>query len=444
MPSPSEKNAPAPRRPGLLARFCLGALGIAATVLACMVMTARMPKPGSEDVPPISQADETAPQVAATPAPAPAVTPTPAVYAPFGAQYGYGGEALIPQTPLPAATPAASLADDGGALDGGASDSERAVDIGASDGVAPASALADDGGASDGVAPGLVAAALAEGESASQEPETLRKGSKGEAVVRLQQALIGLGYLDGAADGDFGSKTASAVVSFQAVNGLSADGIAGPQTLGKLYGGDALRADEAPPADFLVLVNRDHEMGKDEVPPDLVNIADIVPASLLKVKYKGTQANRTAVEALYKMLQDAADEGVDNWQVSSAYRTYQGQQELVEESVAGFKSRNPSWSRQRCLSATYQTTAPAGTSEHQTGLAFDITVPGVSFSGTEQQKWLHAHCYEYGFIVRYTEEKQKITGFLAESWHIRYVGTQAAAVMTYNNWCLEEYLDAMR
>ena len=68
---------------------------------------------------------------------------------------------------------------------------------------------------------------------------------------------------------------------------------------------------------------------------------------------------------------------------------------------------------------------------------------GVSFSGTEQQKWLHEHCYEYGFIVRFPKDKEKITGFLAESWHFRYVGVEAAQVMTYNNWCLEEYIEKM-
>ena len=58
----------------------------------------------------------------------------------------------------------------------------------------------------------------------------------------------------------------------------------------------------------------------------------------------------------------------------------------MDNSVAEYRSKNPSWSRDRCLSATYQTVAPAGTSEHQSGLAFDITVPGVSFTGTEQQR----------------------------------------------------------
>ena len=158
---------------------------------------------------------------------------------------------------------------------------------------------------------------------------------------------------------------------------------------------------------------------------------------------KGMFANRTAAEALGRMLQDAVDQGIGDWQVSSAYRTYRDQQALVDQSVAKYKKNNPDWSRARCLSATHQTVAPAGTSEHMTGLAFDITVPGVSFSGTEQQKWLHEHCYEYGFIVRFPKDKEKITGFLAESWHFRYVGVEAAQVMTFNNWCLEEYVEKM-
>jgi D-alanyl-D-alanine carboxypeptidase len=143
------------------------------------------------------------------------------------------------------------------------------------------------------------------------------------------------------------------------------------------------------------------------------------------------------------MLEDAVENGIGDWQVSSAYRTNSEQQALVDQSVNNYKKNNPNWSKARCLSATYQTVAPAGTSEHQTGLAFDITVPGVSFTGTQQQKWLHEHCYEYDFIVRFTEDKQSKTGFLAESWHFRYVGIEAAQVITFNNWCLEEYVEIM-
>ena len=85
--------------------------------------------------------------------------------------------------------------------------------------------------------------------------------------------------------------------------------------------------------------------------------------------------------------------------------------------------------------------ADPGASEHHTGLAFDMTVPNTSmFLGTPQCAWLHEHCWEYGFILRYTDEKQQITGFAGEAWHIRYVGTEHSLAMQQSGQCLEEYL----
>ena len=262
-------------------------------------------------------------------------------------------------------------------------------------------------------------------------------------MKQLQQALIDLGYLNDAADGTFGTNTEEAVIRFQAVNGLSADGLAGVKTQELLYSGNALSADQAPKPDFLMLVNRQHKLGKNDAPTDLVTIESVLSADIVKVKYSGTKADRTATEALGRMLSAAIADGLSNFQISSAYRTYSEQQKLVDNSVAKYQKNNPDWSRDRCLSATYNTVAPAGTSEHQTGLAFDITVPNVSFTGTEQQKWLHEHCAKYGFVVRFTADKQKLTGFVAESWHFRYVGVEAAQTMTQNNWCLEEYVEKM-
>ena len=379
-----------------LMRVLLSAGAIVLIVLLCASVNSLLPK-----VEPAEAESTAAPEERAesTPTPEPTITPTPAVYAPFGAQYGHGGANLIPETPTPEPTPAPT--------------------------------------------PTPIASPTPIPEPTAVRYTTLKRGATGPSVVRLQEELIALGYLEGSADGDFGGNTQSAVVQFQAVNGLSADGIAGNQTLTLLYSGDALAASEAPEMDYLVLVNREYKLDKNYAPTDLVEIADVIPSSVLKVKYRGTKANRTATEALGRMLEDAIADGVTNWQVSSAYRKYSDQQALVDQSVAKYKKNNPDWSRDRCLSATYQTVAPAGTSEHMTGLAFDITVPGVSFSGTEQQKWLHEHCYEYGFVVRFTEDKQKLTGFLAESWHFRYVGVEAAQVMTYNNWCLEEYVEKM-
>jgi len=389
------KRQSQPQR-GALLKTLLAAAAVILIVLLCVCVNAVMPKVDPAIYDPTPTPINGTPTPVPTPSPEPTITPTPAIFAPFGAQYGHGGEDLIPETPTPVPTETS----------------------------APA--------------PEITAAPT------QQTARTLKKGMSGEDVRKLQQALIDLGYLHDKADGAFGSNTQNAVVMFQAVNSLSADGLAGAKTQEVLYSGHALSADMAPEMDYLLLVNRENKLDKSYAPLDLVKIEDVIPSSVLKVKYKGTQANRTATEALRRMLEDAIEDGIGNWQVSSAYRGYRDQQALVDQSVNNYKKNNPSWSTDRCLSATYQTVAPAGTSEHMTGLAFDITVPGVSFSGTEQQKWLHEHCYEYGFIVRFTKDKESITGFLAESWHFRYVGTEAAQVMTFNNWCLEEYVEKMR
>ena len=367
-----------------------------AVVLVSALMTTFLQKPNLDAL--ADNAAPAAPEVDPTPTPEPTITPTPAVYAPFGAQYGYGGANLIPETPTPD----------------------------------PVS-----------VTPTPAAAPTDTPEPTKAPTRTLKKNFTGEDVKQLQQALIDLGYLNDAADGTFGTNTEEAVIRFQAVNGLSADGLAGVKTQELLYSGNALSADQAPKPDFLMLVNRQHKLGKNDAPTDLVTIESVLSADIVKVKYSGTKADRTATEALGRMLSAAIADGLSNFQISSAYRTYSEQQKLVDNSVAKYQKNNPDWSRDRCLSATYNTVAPAGTSEHQTGLAFDITVPNVSFTGTAQQKWLHEHCAKYGFVVRFTADKQKLTGFVAESWHFRYVGVEAAQTMTQNNWCLEEYVEKM-
>ncbi len=88
--------------------------------------------------------------------------------------------------------------------------------------------------------------------------------------------------------------------------------------------------------------------------------------------------------------------------------------------------------------------ARPGYSEHQTGLAMDVRVPGGAelsdFTGSAQQQWMAAHAHEYGFIQRYTESNSAETGYTAESWHFRYVGRSIAAAYSasYAN-SLESY-----
>lgn len=283
----------------------------------------------------------------------------------------------------------------------------------------------------------------------SATPAMLSSGSSGDEVKALQSRLQQLGFYSGVLDGDYGKGTRAAVKLFQAQHGLDDDGIAGQKTLEMLYSNDAQPMLVTPtPAAVQVLagsqpllVNRQHPVASDFVPADLVNLSEYCDSSLVKIKYDGTQGVREAADALIRMLEAAKADGVTNWQVSAAYRSYADQQRIFNNKVKSFQNNNPDWSLSRCRSAASVTVADPGASEHHTGLAFDMTVPGTSmFLGTKQCTWLHQHCWEYGFILRYTDEKQQITGFAGEAWHIRYVGTEHSLAMQQSGQCLEEYL----
>ena len=92
--------------------------------------------------------------------------------------------------------------------------------------------------------------------------------------------------------------------------------------------------------------------------------------------------------------------------------------------------------------------AVPGTSEHQTGLALDIVSAGYQLldeaqEDTAEQKWLMEHCWEYGFILRFPEDKTEITGIGYEPWHYRYVGRETAEAIHKSGLCLEEYLQSL-
>ena len=157
----------------------------------------------------------------------------------------------------------------------------------------------------------------------------------------------------------------------------------------------------------------------------------------LYFKYGAMGSSKTA-QALITMFEGAKADGVTGWQISAGYRSVKYQQTLFDRQVAEYQ--NQGMSTAKAKSAASKLVADPGASEHHTGLAFDITVAGTTFKGTEQQKWLQKHCWDYGFIVRYQEDKEAITGFLAECWHIRYVGVRHSVIMRDQNLCLEEYL----
>ena len=193
-----------------------------------------------------------------------------------------------------------------------------------------------------------------------------------------------------------------------------------------------------------LLVNKENPVDEDFIPADLVLLTDVLNASIVNVKHKDTMAVRTAAEALEVMLEAAKADGVKNWQINTAYRSIPDQQKLLDNKVRRYMKDN-GLSRSKARARALRTVAEPGCSEHHLGLAFDITAKGASgFKGTKQCKWLHAHCWDYGFIVRYQEDKTDITGFAAEEWHIRYVGVEHAVAMRDGNLCLEEYLDGVQ
>ncbi len=300
---------------------------------------------------------------------------------------------------------------------------------------------------------GIWKAAAAESSAVNQAGDSvsftlLKSGSSGEAVTALQLRLSELGYDAGEADGIYGTGTRAAVILFQKQNGLEADGLAGPATQRVLFSEEAVRAPEpVPPVDVLagnypMLVNKEHPVPEDFQPADLVLLKDLCDSKLVRIKYDSIQGVRTAVEALIEMLEAAKKDGITKWQVSAGYRSLINQENLLNSKINSYLKKHSSWSRSRARSAALKTVAEPGASEHHLGLAFDVNVPGTSsFAGTKQCKWLHQHCWEYGFIVRYQKDKEQITGFAAEAWHIRYVGKEHALIMRDLNLCLEEYLE---
>lgn len=274
----------------------------------------------------------------------------------------------------------------------------------------------------------------------------LRNGSIGPEVSLLQGKLKELGFYTGEVDGHFGDGTKASLVLFQLQHQLEPDGMAGAQTLEMLYSQSAraltLTPQPALPAsggDLPLLVNRKQALDTSFVPQSLVFLKDVVPQDLVILKDPNVRASKPAVDALVNMLQAAVASGLGDWQVSEGYRTVARQQELFDEQVQTYITKEQ-MSAQGAQTAAEKTVARPGTSEHHTGLAFDLTVPNRFFGDTQQAQWLEEHCWEYGFIMRYTANKEDITGYLPEPWHVRYVGEPHAVFMRDNNLALEEYL----
>ena len=169
----------------------------------------------------------------------------------------------------------------------------------------------------------------------------------------------------------------------------------------------------------LLLANIDHPIG--DYAPELAEVEN------------GQYFDVRAAEALAAFIQGARDQGLSVY-LSSAYRDYYTQKYLYERKVSQYGEE-----------VAKTIVLPPGTSEHQTGLSADITdryyeVKNSALENTAMFQWMNEHCAEYGFILRYPQDKEDITKVIYEPWHFRYVGVEAAKYMKEHNLCLEEFL----
>lgn len=135
------------------------------------------------------------------------------------------------------------------------------------------------------------------------------------------------------------------------------------------------------------------------------------------------------MDAFYEMQAHAELDGIDLW-IQSGYRSYSTQVAIYNNYVAMDGQE---------VADTYS--SRPGHSEHQSGLAADINNPDESFNGTEAAEWLKENCWKYGFIVRFPEGKEEYTGYIYESWHLRYVGKEWAKKITESGKSVEEYFN---
>ena len=166
-----------------------------------------------------------------------------------------------------------------------------------------------------------------------------------------------------------------------------------------------------------LLINRDHAL-PDDYPLELVEL-------------EGFQVARDCAGDLLAMLQVCRAAGYQ-CDINSAYRDRDYQQVLWDDRYNNYIAQGYSTTDAAELTAQY--VLPAGYSEHHTGLAVDIT------GSQEMYDWLAMHAPEYGFILRYPEDKTQWTGVSYEPWHFRYVGQELAMELQALGFTPEEYL----
>ncbi len=175
------------------------------------------------------------------------------------------------------------------------------------------------------------------------------------------------------------------------------------------------------------IVNKQNPISADYVPSDLT----MITVNAEKTQYLRSEAN----EKLSEMFEAAENDGI-HLVLISGYRSYETETELYQF-----------WVTYAGQEEADQIDCQPGYSEHQLGLAVDIGAESKAcrldecFASTTEGQWLANHAYQYGYILRYPEGKQSITGIIYSPWNYRYVGVEEATKLYESGLTMEEYYE---
>ena len=177
--------------------------------------------------------------------------------------------------------------------------------------------------------------------------------------------------------------------------------------------------------EYLILVNKFNYLSKEFIPDDLVTMG-------LEFAYSGKEIRSEVYSAFKRLVRDAKKEGLTII-ANSTYRSYENQEIVYNQKKDSLGT----------IEADLVATHP-GYSEHQTGLAIDVSTIGATtetFDTTDEYRWLEENAHKYGFILRYPKGKEHLTGIEYESWHYRYVGIDMAKKIKEENITFDEYYE---
>ena len=204
---------------------------------------------------------------------------------------------------------------------------------------------------------------------------------------------------------------------------------------------------------YLKLVNKKNTVAEDYAPEKLGKV---------KTEYtfggKNVELEESVVKAAEAMIAEMRADGIKDVYVTSGFRTYAYQKSLFDRYCNEERAANSDLTEEQIKEKVLSYSAAPGTSEHQTGLCMDLMTTEMEnlwnygsetpnnpydkgFAETEAFEWLKTNAHRFGFILRFPEDKTKVTGYAYESWHYRFVGINAATEIYNEGITLEEYLE---